>query len=346
MMFLFRREPRHVFITADDPGYRYEVLCGHCDYPLEAEDDLCPRCQRSLEDCPVCRYRWHKKAAKVAPHPQTGAVDCPVCRVRRLPLGRVRWDDLEGSFCTNIYGCPAGGLMLRTGELALLPADASLCPICRHEKILPRPVRTFLHHLHRCLFCFEIFREALSGSGESWNTCSAPRRRAPQYEHDDSCLLCGRHDDQLPGSGFVVSHFEGMLELSEGDGNGSTGNGHGGLRPGAYRRVVELARSFVFQDNDRNALQQCFDQWFKHEGAPSMADAIQVGEVVKTLLCGTFSREVRHSLQARLDRFTTGWTGILGLPLTYTIGVEPEPGDDARPTGGEPPSSGGPPGPN
>ena len=40
--YVFRHPKKggHLFITTEDPSYRYEILCGHCDYPIEDEDQV------------------------------------------------------------------------------------------------------------------------------------------------------------------------------------------------------------------------------------------------------------------------------------------------------------------
>ena len=178
--YIFRRAGGHIFLCASDSKARYEAACGHCHYPILADQAQCPRCRRELETCPCCNALRHVRSPRHDPDPETEIKTCSVCGVRRVPFGSREHVDLEGSFCTNIFGCPAGGLLLTTGEFALLPRGASLCPICRHESLRPLSVSAFDDLREGCFFCRECF-----GERDSWKA----GWRLPFIRHRTRCVV-------------------------------------------------------------------------------------------------------------------------------------------------------------
>jgi hypothetical protein len=322
MNFLFRRPPGgHIFMTTQDPSYLYKVLCGHCGYPIEEGDEVCPRCQLELEDCPVCREETHKKARKTDRDPLTGALTCPVCHTRRIPFGGQPILEVEGSFCRNIYGCRAGGLLLRNEELAVLRPNASKCPICKHEELTPLDVKIFLYLISRCLFCNSIF-----GPLHSWQ---------PQWSKDwepslkslgevgagdpASCILCGRRDTfqekSESGSGSVVEVADG------GDADGFSTRPIPALH---YLRVAELGRVLVLEKDPRQAFQRCFNSWFDPSRTVAPDVSVSVGDVSRILLEGTLIRPIQRILRGRVDDMLKAWgerlpSGGLSYPVAPKV---------------------------
>jgi len=315
MIFLFRRQPRHIFISAQDPEYRYEILCGRCEFPLAPEDLQCPRCQSELEICPVCSEMNHTRAPLPRFKDGKPGTRCPVCRVHRVPFGERPVGELGGSFCSNLYGCSAGGLLLASNEFALLGPDASRCQICKHPVLSPLDVKTFLYHINRCLFCSTCFGDVSSWS-KGWAGHGAVERLAEVGEASDvPCPLCGRNDwSELGGDGsrrlvsVGVGHDDDRHEISV----------------GLYLRMAELGRVLSLYRGDKEAFDRCFDTWFDSAAStPSARDGflsgVKVGEAVDKLLEGTLVPEIRSVLQERLSTFVAHWETKLRDGLSYRI---------------------------
>jgi RNA polymerase subunit RPABC4/transcription elongation factor Spt4 len=314
--YLFRKTPRHIFITTKDPEFRYELLCGRCEYPLAEEDNVCPRCQMELEECPVCTDVKHMKAPKVRSEPSGMGHTCPVCKVRRIPFGDKTLADLRGSFCTNLYGCPAGGLLLKKGEFGLLPDKASICPVCHHDTLKPLGVEAFAYHLQRCIFCNTCF-----GPASSWAKGWTAR---PSLEvlgevagdHHTPCPLCGRNDHQDPQTGRVIS-----VSVDRGEGEQPMD-----LLAEHYLRICELGRILILDKEDDEAFVKAFYLWFDSGVKGFDQDFITVGHVVDHLIDGTLKPELRQTLQRRLDRFLENWKMKLGPEgVGYQIGIHRPP---------------------
>jgi hypothetical protein len=306
MNFLFRRPPGgHIFMTTQDPTYLYKVLCGHCDYPIEEDDKLCPRCQLELEDCPVCRQETHKKARKIPGDPLTGAKTCPVCQTRRIPFGGQPVLEIEGFFCRNLYGCRAGGLLLRNEEFAVLRANASRCPICKHEELTPLDVKVFLYLISRCLFCNSVFGPLHSWKpkewARDWEPSLASLREAGAGD-PTPCILCGRRDRFLAKS---ESNPEDMVEVAEG-GDADAFKSRK-IRALDYLRVVELGRVLILEKDPSQAFQRLFASWFEPSRTVAPDVSISVGEVSRILLEGTLSRPIQRILRGRVDEMLKAW---------------------------------------
>lgn len=305
----------HTFITTEDPSYRYNVLCGHCEFPIEQEDDACPRCRRALEDCPVCRHRCHVRSPVERDDDQPQRVHCPVCLVDRFPVGWTVLEDLPRSFCTNLYGCPAGGMLLSSDELAVLPANPSGCPVCEHPELTPKSVAAFRHHVSHCLFCSTLF--AIDGVwSRGWNEESLERLPEVSPEHGKTrCLLCGRKDRKHEGENGELHVRSESLKL------GADDLLTRGVEVGAYLRVVELARCFVLDtEDDDAAFRSVFKLWFDPSGTDAEAEqSHSVRELVEVLVGGTLEPGVRGMLQRRLDRFENAWEKVLGISLDYRV---------------------------
>jgi hypothetical protein len=313
MNFLFRRPlGGHIFMTTQDPSYIYTVLCGKCDYPIEAEDEVCPRCQVRLEDCPVCRDIRHTKAPKVEPCKDTGRRTCPVCDTRRYPFGMQALSEIEGMFCTNLYGCPAGGLLLKTQEFAVLRPEATLCPICKHPDLKPLDIRTFIYLITQCVFCNAVF-----GTPTHWDDKWGTRldvttdlvMQTPKRDYSP-CPLCGREDEYPPGAGNVQI-------LVDEPGKPATAKM---LSPGLYARVVELGKILILENDPVRASKSLFSSWFDplHLGT---GEAIRVEEANAYLLQGTRKSEIHKILRARTMALLESWKQqVPGQGLGYPLG--------------------------
>lgn len=199
LSYLFRRAGGHVFLCAADPEARYESACGSCGYPVLENQHRCPRCRQELEECPCCSALRHLRPVKAIFDSATETRTCPSCNVRRAPFGRRRLSELQGTFCTNIYGCPVGGLLLSTGEFALLPPHASRCPLCEHATLKPLAVQSFAKLVERCWFCRHCFGSTGS-TGHQWRDSAVAERPTPgEPQAVDPCVLCGRRDYRVKG---------------------------------------------------------------------------------------------------------------------------------------------------
>jgi hypothetical protein len=315
MNFLFRRPPGgHVFMTTQDPTYIYEVLCGRCDYPIEKDDERCPRCQVKLEDCPVCRDIKHKRAPVVEPDPKTGGKICPVCDTRRYQFGKQSLSEIEGTFCTNLYGCPAGGLLLRTEEFAVLRPEASRCPVCKHETLKPLDLRTFIYLISQCVFCNGVFGTSSSwaqeGWAKQWDVTTDRLRSTPQRDYHP-CPLCGR-DDSLQEN---AAHVD-MLINDPGEEVGVKKE----LATGLYARVVELGKILILENDDRRASKKLYSTWFDALHLASTEASIPVQEAGDYLLRGTRKTEIYKILRVRLAALLDSWKEqVPGQGLSYPV---------------------------
>ncbi|MEP7009451.1 MAG: hypothetical protein ABJC13_03935 [Acidobacteriota bacterium] len=217
LSYLFRRAGGNVFLCASakaDQEIRYETACGHCGYPILADQSRCPRCRRELENCPCCNAIRHVRSPLHDPDPETEIKICTVCGVRRSPFGIRKHSELDDSFCTNIFGCPVGGLLLPTGEFALLPRGASRCPICEHATLKPLAVRSFLARLEKCLFCHACFSSESLKKQRVKDSIIPPELPAGfQSAPAEPCLLCGRRDHRVKDSDeIVVPQYDGASD--------------------------------------------------------------------------------------------------------------------------------------
>ncbi len=313
--YLHRRS-EHVFITTEDPKYRYEWVCSHCGYPVTPDDNCCPRCQRALEDCPVCSCLRHVRVPCVQPDAQGGR-RCPSCGVRRVAFGDLALQQLEGAFCTNVYGCPAGGFLLRSDEFAVLAKDASRCPVCRDEAFPPLPVATFVYHVTHCLFCSTVY-QSMSTWKEKWGVppdilgAIGETRGEPL----DDCVLCGRQDRMavarageagaMGSQPFDARHAPARAEAvvwtslrSEGDA------AEGQATRTEYLRMAELARILMLELGIKSAFPRVFGAWFGASLGPEMPDepGPAIHKVVESLLEGTRLPGTRRVLQRRICEF-------------------------------------------
>lgn len=320
--FLHRRSA-HVFITTEDPRYRYEWVCSHCDYPVTPDDDCCPRCQRAIEECPVCSCLRHVRVPCVKPDPQGGRT-CPACGVRRVPFGDLVQQQFEGTFCTNLYGCPAGGFLLRTDEFAVLPKDASVCPVCRDPELKPLAVATFAYHVTHCLFCSTIF-QSRSTWKEKWG--GGPDVLGELGETAgpalDDCVLCGRHDSSVEGAAAAQrSHAGAPPGFGPGERGADEAAPHDGrvtwdarqsdgsvvrlqATTDEYLRMAELGRILALEPTIKTAFPRVFDAWFGSgmDVGGKDDDGPPIHRVVELLLEGTRQVAPRRILQRRISEF-------------------------------------------
>jgi hypothetical protein len=277
--YIFRRAGGHIFLCASDSKARYEMACGHCDYPILADQAQCPRCRRELETCPCCNALRHVRSPRHDPDPETEIKTCPVCGVRRVPFGSREHVDLEGSFCTNIFGCPAGGLLLTTGEFALLPRGASLCPICRHESLRPLSVSAFDDLREGCFFCRECFGERDSWKA-GWRLPSFGRDLAASFQMPpvDTCPLCGRRDHLMKdGKVICVPRFDGGVPEE--------------VAAEEYPGLLALGRAFIQEASDQNVERILF--------APPSPSHRELSRWIEGLLVGTHLPAIRKILERR-----------------------------------------------
>jgi hypothetical protein len=286
LSYIFRRAGSHVFLCAANEGARYETACGHCGYPILLDQAHCPRCRRELETCPCCNTLRHVRSLRHDPDPETEVRTCPICGVRRAPFGSQRHTELTGTFCTNIFSCPVGGLLLATGELALLPQGTSLCPLCRHESLRPLPVRLFGGLIESCIFCRECFSATDSskpGSAPSTGVSDgAITRQAPA----DGCPLCARKDYRTNNSTvIIVPRFDAaQAEV---------------LTTENYSGVLSLGRTLIEQASDEEAARILF--------SPPYPSEEELSQWIEWLLVGTHAPAIRKILERRtrhlLDEF-------------------------------------------
>jgi len=311
--FLFRPHGDHIFLSSEDPSYRYVTLCGRCEYPIEPDEPRCPRCQEDLEDCPVCRRRSHKRAPKTSPLAD-GRHQCTVCGIFRYPVGHQSLVETDGAFCSNLYGCPAGGLITHQDEIVYWPPDADVCQVCRNADLPPLPTASFTQVVRQCLFCSALFGLASSRRvmlREDFDHVS----ELPHISATDSpCVLCGRNDDRS-SEDTVRSNFVDPWDFEAVE--------HSELGIDAYLRVVELGRALVlFSESDNEATKHLYRQWVEPHspevGRTIVSHGTKVADVVDYLIRGTLDPRVRKVLQKRLDGFIDRWNDFQ-LGLSYVI---------------------------
>lgn len=321
--YLFR-SPRHdrVFLSADDPSYRYTTCCGRCDYPVEASEPQCPRCQKQLTDCPACSPRNHRRPV-MSQRSADGSIQCSLCHAMRHPIGHVPVLEMAGSFCTNIYGCPAGGMLTRHDEAILWSSETRICPICRSRSLAPKPARTFAHLVRRCLFCSSIF-----GLDSSWRTRLTDgidhiSEMADVAPSETPCTLCGRNDHRAE---------DGTIQVQVMDPWAMDAHSRPGIDENEYLHIAELAHALIiFSEGKKQAADHLFDLWTPPiPGDPGLT----VGEAVEHLLLGTLDAAVRVELQRSIDGFMEHWEGLhLGLEHRLTPRQSPARNQERKPHG-------------
>lgn len=311
MMYLFRRGAPHHFITTQDTEYAYDYICGHCDYPVEPTDEGCPRCQRELDDCPICVRRTHRRAIKVVPDVKRGGKVCPVCGYRRFRFGERSVTEIAGKFCGNLYGCPAGGMLIAAEELAILPEHASSCSLCRQQELPPLDVRTFIYLITGCTFCNTIFGSLpgwMTQSPDKWSP-SIDKLRPATRKENGPCPLCGRRDVvsedglRVTSAGIRLEALDRQLEMSVGE----------------YLRVAELARALILFDVDDVAFDHTFDAWFSPLGGDLPDPTVPVSRIARYLLDGTIRPAVNDVLKERLQPFQEAWEKRLPGGLGFNV---------------------------
>lgn len=289
--YLFRKAPDQPFYCTHRDRAFYRYVCGHCDYPLTATNQVCPRCRRTVETCPVCTERTHKRPALAKGATSREARRCTVCSVRRIPTGApIPLEDIDGSFCRNLHGCPAGGLLLfGTQEFAVLDSNARECPVCRHDSLQPLAIRAFLRACDQCLFCHELF------AVDSLSTVAQHRGREQRPRGGTSaepCLACGRRDTLISEGdkqSVAVPLYDGEpLTLPWSD----------------FRSVVELAKTLVTDRNDERAAATLFSRW---SARPFSLGSTTLERLCVALLAGTLDTDHRQALQPRISYLLGDW---------------------------------------
>lgn len=304
MRFLYRPPRSKKFFCTHDEKITYQLFCGSCGYPVRRDDNLCPRCHRGLSDCPVCTRAKGTRGPMVESESTPRHRTCQSCKVRLVRLDNpIQLDELSGHFCPNIYGCPAGGLLVKSGEVAILGSGGSLCPICSDVAFPLVDVRMFRQHFAcDCLFCRNVFDQIFS-SRLPWQKPIGEERPLVQVARKsmESCLLCGRRD--------VVEH--GKVRVG---GSKSAGEYNLSISLGGYGRVVELARALVLLDSDEEVIEDMFVKW--HDlGMPCASErspGISVSKLIEFVWEGTLD-DARAGivLRRRVERFQELWENKL-----------------------------------
>lgn len=310
MIYLFREPGSHVFISPELPDFQYTLLCGTCEFPVTKDDAQCPRCQRALELCPICSDRTHKKTTPATL--RDGVKVCPVCQCKRAQLGKVELHELEDYFCSNAYGCPAGGLLLTTDEYALLPEDSTTCRICRHEHLAPYAAGTFTFQVSRCLFCSTVFQnQESSDSGWGPGRFDALQKVVPPKtgELKVPCALCGRLD-RLNGESVDTTRLDLQGEPAE------------SLKVpiAQYLKICEIGRLMMLLQDDSEVSRRSFRIWFDARISSSKApEKISVAEILQYLLVGTISKPQRSILEKRIESVQAQWNRRVPDGLNYEV---------------------------
>jgi hypothetical protein len=258
----------------------------------------------------------------------TGEKTCPVCQTRRIPFGGQPVLEIEGFFCRNLYGCRAGGLLLRNEEFAVLRANASRCPICKHEELTPLDVKVFLYLISRCLFCNSVFGPLDSWKPKEWNKDWEPSLaslREAGTADPELCILCGRRDrflakDKSKSEDVAEdkARAEDMVEVAAG-GDVEPFKTRT-IRPVDYLRVVELGRVLILEKDPRQAFQRLFASWFEPSRTAAPDVSISVGEVSRILLEGTLNRPIQRILHGRMEEMLKAWGERLPVNgLSYPV---------------------------
>jgi hypothetical protein len=146
--------------------------CGHCDFPMLPGATRCGRCGNELTDCRFCTPLFGVRIPAA-----DAATRCPNCFTRQVATPRldappaVQPAEPEELFCSNLFGCPAGGHLNDT----TFPGHTSECPFCRSSELPLLRAFTRVDHLEACTFCSSLFG-------------LEPRKERPI---DGDCCLCG-----------------------------------------------------------------------------------------------------------------------------------------------------------
>jgi hypothetical protein len=240
--------------------------------------------------------------------------------VRRRPFGDpARLARIEGTYCRNLFGCPAGGLLLKSQEIAVLDADASLCPICRHEELKPLSMPAFRERLQECLFCSTCLRREVAWPAER-SLLEEPLERLGTERTEDPrlpCLQCGRRDYQVDSGQVAIPHAERQGPIS--------------VPTGKYFRVAELGRILILEPTDEGAFKAAFRLWTEH-GPAAKGEGAPVHELFDLLLGGTHDEAMREIVSRRLEVLAERWKGRMGDgDLKFSVAFKQLPGK----TGGE-----------
>lgn len=154
--------------------------CGHCDFPMLSDATRCARCGNELTDCRYCTPLFHVRV----PRPATPEDRCPNCHASAASVAgidddaRLRPAPGDDSFCSNIFGCVAGGHLHDT----TFPPHVDVCPLCHHTELPLRRVFTRENHLKACRYCSDLFGIQVT----------AGERASYRAQSDHCCCLCGR----------------------------------------------------------------------------------------------------------------------------------------------------------
>jgi hypothetical protein len=306
--YLFRKGPDQPFYCTHREGAFYRYVCGHCAYPVTTTNTECPRCRRPLETCPVCTEHTHRRPALAGKRTDPQAERCTVCSVRRLPTGApVQLADIDGSFCRNLHGCPAGGLLLfKTEQFAVLDSKARSCPVCRHTTLQPLSLKAFSRACEQCLFCHELFAiDSVAILGHHRDHETRPRGEPAK----ESCLVCGRRDvltskDDQDSVTFQL-YDDNEMSLPWRD----------------YLHLVDLARTLLTERQDEQASASLFSRW---TARPLSASSVTLESLCEALLAGTLEPNHRQALQPRITFLLADWERRWGT-TAVNLGAPPSP---------------------
>ncbi len=204
------------------------LACGYCEFPLLPSAERCPRCRLELAQCPVCELLPERDGRQAAGRPPAKWFQrkgpfchCDRCGTRQLRLRhRPSLQDLDGNVCSNLYGCPAGGLLVSPEIAVLLPPGCIVCPVCHDVDRPPVDLLAFLGDVRRCASCIaamgdprEWSTEQLAGQASLNGELAAHLERIHLQTH--TCRMCGRGPGKPSGNPVREAIVEGAaLELS------------------------------------------------------------------------------------------------------------------------------------
>ncbi len=156
--------------------------CGHCEFMLPSGATRCGRCGTELTDCRFCTLLFGIRI----PASTDLMARCPNCYTRQPANMRlanqkgVQPADPDEWFCSNLFGCPAGGHLHDT----TFPPNADACPLCRSQELPLLHAFAREEHLRACRFCSSLF--GIKRHDEE------PATETTAGDADGHCCLCGR----------------------------------------------------------------------------------------------------------------------------------------------------------
>jgi hypothetical protein len=143
--------------------------------------------------------------------------------------------------------------------------------------------------------------------------------REPIRPRRSACILCGRND-----------HLEDGVVRPKGFRGGGDGDDLG-VPEGAYLRVLELAKALMFHDDDGEACKAILKTWrpsrttgggHRGQSENSKERTVPVGEAVRILHEGTYSKEIFGLLSRRLNTFERFWLDKGADGLNFALSAD------------------------